>query len=248
MMNPLQDRLIAVVLRQIQVGPPPRVRLRRGDISGEKRVEVRFIERAIGPGVIERAGAGLHVVNVAVGQTAFVQKAAVLFLGHQVQSPEIAAELIGRRRLDHIIDDAKLDVGRERSVHSRQAKQFVADRFKHPLLAAVQIVALLNVRPEAQPSPERFVFAAPVVARLEIVSAIETEFPRVFGHGITPHAPAHSVAHVVVNLAVVNHRPQPQIIVAAILVVRGAGIPARGRENGIAFGEQLENRKPVHFI
>ena len=224
-MNALNDRLVAVILRQIQVRSPPGVGWRRCAVSVQECVEIGLIERAVRADVVQRPCAAFHVVNVTVGQSAFVEKPAVLLLGYQIQSPEIAVELIGRGGLVHTVDDAELDVSRERRVHARQTEQFVADRLKHPLLAAVEIIALLNVRPEAQSPPQGLVFAAPVVARRKVVSAIEPEFPRVFAHGITPHATAHPVAHVVVHLAIVYQRAAPEVIVAAILVVGRPRIP-----------------------
>ena len=133
-------------------------------------------------------------------------------------------------------------------MHAGQAEQFVTDRFKHSLLAAMQVIALLNVRSKARPSPERLVLAAPVVARLEVVSAIEPELPRVFSHGITPYAASHAVANVVVHLAVIDERPEPQIIVAAILVVRSPGIPTCRREHRTLFRHQLIHRQSIHFV
>ena len=122
MVEALQDCLVTVVLWKIQIGSPPGVRWRGGAVRVQERVEIRFIERSVRPDVVQRPGAGLHVVNVPVRETAFVEKAAVLFLYHEIQTPEIAAELVGGRRLVQLVDDAKLNVSGQRRMHAAQAE------------------------------------------------------------------------------------------------------------------------------
>src|SRR5262249_14101929 len=133
-------------------------------------------------------------------------------------------------------------------VHAREAEKFVAYRFEHALLAAMEEVALLNVRPETKPTPDRVEFPPPVVARLQIVSSIEGEFPRVLAHRVAPDTAAHPEPALIVDLSVGGLCACPQIITAHVLIVGLARRPAGRDRNRIAFGDEMINGQAVHFI
>src|SRR5438128_12533496 len=100
----------------------------------------------------ERAPAVLHLVQIAIGQPVLLQKMAVLIFQGEVKSPEIAAILAGRVFFG-AIDDAELKPVGARGRHSRQGEEPKANGFKHSLLSAASVIALLNTGAQIHLAP-----------------------------------------------------------------------------------------------
>ena len=198
--------------------------------------------------MVDRAGAAFHVIHVSIRVIAFLQKASVQFLDPQPQAVEVAFVLVASHHFVRVINDAELQLHRAQSVRARQVIQLVADRLEQALLAAMQEVALLDVRAKTQPSPRGLELAAPVVLHFEIVAAREAELHRVLAHRIAPHAATATEPDVIIDLAVHDHGAGPEIIVAAIFVVRQTGRPADGFGKLVALGEELIDRQAAHLL
>ena len=56
------------------------------------------------------------------------------------------------------------------------------------------VIALLDACPQVQAPPRDVVLSPPIVARLEVVSAIEGELPHILAHGIAPRTAAGAIA------------------------------------------------------
>ena len=165
----------------------------------------------------------------------FVEEPPVHLFDREVESPEITVVLSGPGFL-RFVDDPEMHPVSVRCLDSGEVEQLEADRLKHPVLAPVKVVSLLDARGEIQFVPAGVVFAAVVVARLKSVPPIEVKLPHVFAHRIAPHTTSCPVADVVVHLAVVNQRTLPLVIIATVLLV-----PRRGFHI-VFLGDQMVNR------
>jgi hypothetical protein len=63
--------------------------------------------------------------------------------------------------------------------------------------------------------------------RLELMAAVKAEFPHVLGHGIPPDTTAGTVTDVIVDLAVVDQRAGPAVLVALVTAEPGAILDRR---------------------
>ncbi len=172
--------------------------------------------------VVERARAAFHLVEVSVGQSVLVEVVPVGLFDRKVQPLKIAAVLV-RAVFGGVGDDSEVDEICIGSRNARKIEQFESDGLEQSLLAAVQIVALLNDGREVQLVPRRIVFIPVVVEGLEFVAAVEVELPHVLAHGVTPGAAAGSIADMVVHLAVVDQRALPTVLAPAVFPGRRVG-------------------------
>ena len=239
-MNALGDDLIVVMAHHIPVRSPPL--LGRTGVIRLEIGEVGFIRRPVWSEVVQFARAAFHLVKIAIRQTVLFEEASVLLLDGEIDAPEITFVLRGRAGFLPFIDHAERAEGGVRSFHSSEIEQLETDRLKHPLLPAMIEVPLLDARAEIQLRPRHAVFAAPVVAHLQIVTAIEIELPHVLAHRVTPHAAARTIANVIEHLAVIHQRAAPLIKIPAV-----AAEPRR-RRHGVAFADEMKRRQPAHRI
>ncbi len=114
------------------------------------------------------------------------------------------------------LDDAEMDVVRLGRFDASQIEQLERDRFEQALFTAVQVVSLLNDCGKVEFIPLRVVLVAVVITGLEFVPTIEVELPHVLAHGVAPDATTGSITNVVVDVAVVDERPIPQIVAAGV--------------------------------
>ena len=198
--------------------------------------------------MVDRAGAAFHVVHVSIRIIAFFEETPVLLLHRQPQPVKVVLILVARNRFARVVNDAELQLHRSQSICAGQVIQLVADRLEQALLAAMQEVALLDVGAKAQAPPGSLQFPTPVVRHFKIVAAVEAELHRVLAHRVAPHAAATAEADVVVHLAVHDHGAGPEIIVAAVSVVRQTRRPAHGLGKLVALGDELIDRQPVHLL
>src|SRR5690349_17877437 len=98
------------------------------------------------------------------------------------------------------------------------------------------VIALLDTCPEVQAPPRDVILSSPIVARLEVVSAIEGELPHILAHGITPRTAAGAIADMVIHFAIVNQRPFPEILAPPILLV---GLRPGGLCDRRLFGKEM---------
>src|SRR5439155_13614300 len=111
----------------------------------------------------------LHLVEIAVRKIVFVEEAAVLLLHCEIDAPEISLVLIGWIRLRRVVNHTQLEERGVRRLDAGQVEQPESNRLEHSLLAAMPIIALLNARAQVEFGPAGLVFAAIIVARLQIV-------------------------------------------------------------------------------
>ncbi len=223
----LRGRDIAVIGLEIHVLAPP---LGRGiaAVAGHERVQVRLVQSPGGPLVVQRAGAALHLVEVAVGQVVLVEKAAVHLLDGHVQTPEVPIVLraaggqgrmggVARAVLVGLVDDPKLHIV---GLGGRGPGQIVdpeGERLEHPLLAPLPETALLDARREIQLVPGGAVRISVIVAGLEVVPALEIDLGHILAHRVAPDSTSGTVADVVVDVAVIDESSPPLIIAAPVL-------------------------------
>ena len=145
-----------------------------------------------------------------------VEEPAVRLFDREVNAPEIAFVLrawVGLRGVHHHAERGK---GRVRRFDAGQVEEAEPERFEHALFSAMEVVALLDRGAQVQSSPRGSERVAPVVARLQFMAAVEPELPHVLDHGVTPDPAPRPIPDVIVDAAVVNQRPAPLVIPAAI--------------------------------
>ena len=138
----LDDGAVAVVAGQVHVGAPP-VLAGVALVAVHVAVEVGLVgdgERSL---VVEVARSAFHLVQVAVRQVVLVEEPAVHLLDREVEPPKVAVVLRGPVFIG-FVDNPKVHPVRVRRLDTGEIEQLEADRLEHPVLAPVQVVALLD--------------------------------------------------------------------------------------------------------
>ena len=100
---------------------------------------------------------------------------------------------------------------------------------------------MLDARAQIDLGPRRLEFLSPIVARVQVVSAVQVKLPHVLHHRVAPHAATGAVVDVVVHLSVVHERAGPLIKIAVITAEPGGGLDCA------PLRQQEINRQSVHL-
>ena len=109
-----------------------------------------------------------------IRQTVLFEEIVVEVFDREIQTPKIAAILVGGAFFGRV-DDSQLNPVRVRRFDSCEIEQSESESLQHPLFAAHTVVALLNTRPKIEFAPLGLIASAPVIPCFQVVAFEEVD-------------------------------------------------------------------------
>src|SRR5712671_5339941 len=141
----LDDRTKAIIAGQVQVGAPPIIRGRSAPIAGHECGQIGFVRNRGRTLILQIASTIAHHIVIPVRKPVLIEKRAITFLDSEVNSPEVRI-VLACASLRGFINDSQLKVVRVAGLGSSEVEKLITHRLEQTLLAAMEVVALLNIR------------------------------------------------------------------------------------------------------
>ena len=145
--------------------------------------------------------------------------------------------------LGGIVDDAPLDPMCARARNTEHVEEPQRDGLEHALFTAMEEIALLDEWPQIHLVVGGLIGVAVIVLEEKAVVVREVQLPRVLAHSVAPYAATSAVAHVIIDVTIVDDRAGPVEYLVAVPTLLKLGV-----ENPLGFGDELIDGESAHDV